>query len=87
MAVVAGPGQPHLGVEVRTIEVDQTTMVVDDLGELLDARLEDTVGGGVGDHGAGEILGMLVCPRPEIVHIDVAQLVGLHHHNLHPGHD
>jgi len=35
--------QAELGVEVRSVEVDLTTGSVDDVRDLLDPRLEDTV--------------------------------------------
>ena len=49
-ANIAGPTEPHLGVQVRAIHIDLPTVRMDDLTDAADLRLEDTVGRGVGQH-------------------------------------
>ena len=57
-----------------------------DVAQLPDLGLEDAVGGGVGDHDGGEVVPVLLGLRPQVVQIDVAVVVALHHHDFHAGH-
>ena len=52
---MAGPGEAHHGVEVGAVQVDLPP-AVHDVAETGDARLENAVGGRIGDHQAGEPL-------------------------------
>ena len=54
-AEVAGPGHAHEGVHVGAVHVEQGVDAVEDVGDLLDAVLEDADGVRVGDHGAGDL--------------------------------
>src|SRR6202051_4493084 len=58
-AELARVDEADLGVEVGSVEVDLATGGVDDLADLADLLFEDAVGGGVGDHDAGEDVGVL----------------------------
>ena len=57
-AVVAGAAEADLGVHVGAVQVDLAAVLVDQVADLGDGALEDAVGAGVGDHDAGQGLGM-----------------------------
>lgn len=43
--------ETNLGIQIRSVEVDLTTILMDDIARLLDAVLKHTVGGWVRDLG------------------------------------
>ena len=49
-AVVAGPRQPDLRVQIGAIEIDLATMAMHDVADLADVLLEHAMGRGIGDH-------------------------------------
>ena len=53
-AHVAGPGDPHDGVQVRAVVVERRAGVVDDARDLLDVRVEEPERVRVGEHQAGD---------------------------------
>src|SRR6202035_4537743 len=55
-AVIAGPRQPYLRVQIGAVEIDLSAMAVDDVADLADMLLEHAVGRGIGDHDGGEIV-------------------------------
>ncbi len=85
-AELAGLGQADQGVEVGPVEVHLTAVLVHDLADLGDGLLEDAVGRRVRDHQRAETLRVLLGLGPQIVHVDVAVLVGGHDDDLHPRH-
>ena len=42
------------GIEVGTIHINLAARLVNFFAKISDSRLEDTVGGGIGDHGGGD---------------------------------
>ena len=71
-AVIAGPRQADLRVQVGAVEIDLSAMAVHDVADLADVLLEHAVRRGIGDHDGGEVLRMLLRLGAEIVDIDVA---------------
>jgi hypothetical protein len=78
----AGRRAAEQRVEVRAVEVHLPAVLVDDLADLADVRLEHAVGRRVGDHDRREIAGVRGGLRGEIVEVDVARVVGGDHHDL-----
>ncbi len=73
-------------VHVGAVDVDTPAVPVHELAQLLDARLEHAVGRRVGDHDARQVLGVLRAFQRQVVEIDVAHRVALHHDDFQPGH-
>jgi len=86
-ADVAGPAQAHLRVHIGAIHVDLAAVLMDDLADPFDRRFEHAVRRRIGHHQRSERGGVLFRLGLEIRDVDVAVLVGLHHHDLHTGHD
>ncbi len=85
-AELAGVDEADLGVEVRAVHVDLAAVGVDDLADLADLFFEDAVGGGVGDHDAGEDVRVLGGLFAEVFDVDVALLVAADADDFHGGH-
>ena len=85
-AELSGQAQPEQGVEVGAVHVDLAAGGVDHLANLDDGFLEHAVGGGVGDHQRGQIVGVGLGFRAQVGEVDVAVLVAGHHLHGHPGH-
>src|SRR3954467_8050575 len=68
-AVIAGPAQADLRVEVGAVEIDLAAMAMHDVADLADVLLEHAVGRGIGDHDSGEVVGMLLGLGAEIVDV------------------
>mmetsp|Transcript_126480 Transcript_126480/g.219147 ORF Transcript_126480/g.219147 Transcript_126480/m.219147 type:complete len:549 (+) Transcript_126480:1398-3044(+) len=85
-AHVPGAAQTDLRVHVGPIQVHLPPVVVDKLGDLLDGRLEHPMGGGVGDHDGGQVVGVLLRLRLQVDHVDVPLGVTLDDDDLHLGH-
>src|SRR6185503_2391588 len=49
-AVIAGPGQPDLRIQVGAVEIDLSAMAMDDVADLANLLLEHAMGRGIGDH-------------------------------------
>ena len=80
-------GETDHGVEVGAVEVDLPAELVDQVADLDDPGFEDAMGRRVGDHQRRQgvlVVGDLLL---EVVEVDVAGRVALHHRHLHPGHD
>ena len=71
-AVIAGPRQPDLRVQVGAVEIDLAAMAVHDVADIADVLLEHAVRRGIGDHHGGEVFRMLLRLGAEIVDVDVA---------------
>ncbi len=85
-AELAGVDYADLGVEVGTVEVDLAAVGVDDLADLANLFFEDAVGGGIGDHDAGEDICVLGGLFAEVFYVDVAVLVAADADYFHAGH-
>ena len=85
-AELARLGQAHERVQVRTVEVHLTSTLVHDRAHVADVALVHTVGRGIRDHQHREVGGVLVRLRLEVVEVDVAVVVALHHDDVHARH-
>ncbi len=70
--LAAGAAEADLGVHVGAVHVDLAAVGVDDAADVLDGFFEDAVGGGIGDHDAGEVLAVLRGLFFEVGDVDVA---------------
>lgn len=70
-------GKTDLSVEVGTVEVDLTAVLVDDLARVLDTTLEHTKGRGVGDHERSKVVFVLLSLGLEVLEIKGAIVVNL----------
>ncbi len=82
---------PRLGVaeqrvEVRPVDVDLPTVLVDDPAQLGDPVLVRAVGRGVGDHDRGQVVAVLLALRRQVLEVDRPVLGCLHHDHAHAGH-
>ena len=81
---LARTSQPDHRVEVCPVHVDLTACGVNQFAHLADVILEHPVGGWVGDHDRGEVLGVLADLGPEIVEVYLALVpAGRNHDDLH----
>ncbi len=86
-AELARPGQADHRVEVRAVDVDLAAGVVHERADLADVVLEHAVGGRVGDHDRGQLVGVLGDLGAQVVEVDLALLAaGSHDHDAHAGH-
>ena len=76
----SGIGVAYLGVHIRTVHIDLSAVGVDTLAHLADSHLEDTMGGGIGNHTAGEHIFVLLGFLFPVGEVGVAVLVAFHHH-------
>src|SRR4051812_9484643 len=65
-AVIAGPAEADLRIEVGAVEIDLAAMAVHDVADLANVLLENAVGRGIGDHHRGEVVRMLLRLGAEI---------------------
>ncbi|KAI6753363.1 hypothetical protein HG531_005532 [Fusarium graminearum] len=76
-----------LGVHVGTVHVDETTVLVNKIADLLNLGLKDTKGGGVGNHDSSELISVLDTLGLEILNVQVTSLaVTLDGDDLHASH-
>ncbi len=80
------PGNTDHGIEVGAVHVDLPPVIVNKLADIDDGFLVDAVRRRIGDHQGGELGGVLAGLLAQVVHVDVAPLVGLHHHHTKSGH-
>ena len=85
-AVIAGPRQADLRVEIGAVEIDLAAMAMHDVADLADLLLEHAMGRGIGDHDRGERLRMRVGLGAQIVDVDIAAGVAGDHHDVHADH-
>src|ERR1043165_9888627 len=69
---VSGSAKSDLSVHVRPVHVDLAPIAVDNVANLPDRFLENSVGGRIRDHQRGQLVRMLFRPCCEISNIDVA---------------
>ena len=82
-ANLARSHQPNERIEIRSVHIDLTAMLMHDFAEFANAFFEDAVGARIGDHARCQILRMLVCLRAQICEINIALIVALDRHNIH----
>ena len=63
-----------------------TTVVMDQLADVCNGGLKDPVGGWIGDHEGGQVLGVSHGLGLEVVEVDAAVLGHLHWDYSHAGH-
>ena len=73
-------------VEVRTVDVDLAAVLVHDAAQLGDRLLVGAVGRGVGDHDRGQVVGVLLALRPQVVQVDRAVVTRSDDHDPHARH-
>ena len=85
MSKPMSPGRemPMTALSVRAVVVERAARLVDDLGDLLDLRVEDPQRVGVGEHQAGGVVAGL---RPQVVEVDAAVGVRRDLDDLQAGH-
>ncbi len=86
-AVVTGPTQSHLRVQIGTVQVDLPSVLVDDVAHRPDLRLEHAVGRRIRDHDCREPIGVGFGLLLQVGHIDVALVVAAYDDDLHARHD
>src|SRR6478609_41444 len=84
---LAGPRESDQRVQVRAVDVDLAAVVVHERAHVADGLFVNAVGGRVGDHQRGEVVGVLLDLHFEIGEVDVASLVAGHDHDAKAGHD
>jgi hypothetical protein len=76
----------HEGVHVGAVDVHAAAVMVHDLAEPLDLRLEHAVRARVSDHHGRQPIGILAALGFELGEIDVAVGIAAGDHDLHPHH-
>ncbi|MCY1378787.1 hypothetical protein D9M69_664500 [compost metagenome] len=85
-ANIARTSETNERIEVCTVEIDLTTIVVDDFAESLDAFFEHAVGGRIGNHEGRKIVAMLLSLGFQIINVDIAVRTAIDDHNAHASH-
>src|SRR5580704_13096402 len=57
-AVIAGPRQSDLRIQIRTVEIDLPTMAMHDVADFADVLFEYAMGRGIGDHHGRKVFRM-----------------------------
>ncbi len=78
--------QPDLRVHVGAVHVHLSAVVMDDGADVLNALLENPVGGRIGDHQRREPTVVLCGFRAQILDVDASLFRAGHDHHAHPGH-
>mmetsp|Transcript_74236 Transcript_74236/g.215090 ORF Transcript_74236/g.215090 Transcript_74236/m.215090 type:complete len:685 (-) Transcript_74236:933-2987(-) len=82
----AGGGEAELGVHVGAVHVHLSTVVVDDLADLLDVVLEEGARRGVGNHERRQAVLVSLAERAELAHVHAPGVVDpLDFHVAHRG--
>ena len=84
--VVSRSAETNLGVHVGTVQVDLATSIVHQLAQRGDAGLEHAVGGGVGDHDAGQSVLVSLNLGLDVLHVHCPVSGGLDGDHLHARH-
>ena len=69
---ISGAAETNLRIHIRTVHVNLTTSSVDEIANIADAFLENTVSRGIGDHDGSEIVAVEVGLGAEVGEINVA---------------
>ena len=83
---ISGIGEADLCVHIRTVHIDLTAGIVNSIYDITDARLEDTVSRGVGDHHTAQLRAVLLGLLYQVVNVDITLRVARNGHDLHTGH-
>ena len=75
-----------LSIEVGAIEIDLSSVGMDQIADAANARLKHTMGGWVGHHESRKPVGMVGHPGDEILLINVAVRIASHWNNPKPSH-
>ena len=75
--------QPYEGVQVGPVQVHLPASFVHDAADLRNTLLEHAVGGRIRDHQRGETAGEPVGLGAQVVQVDVAVIIAVHHHHAH----
>ena len=75
------------GVEVGAIEIDLAASLVDLFAKVTNASFENTVGGGIGDHGRGDAGAVFLNLGVEVGEVDVAGGIAGHGDDAEAGED
>ena len=75
--------QTHQRVEVGAVQIDLAPPFVDHAADVGDGFLEHAVGGRIGDHQRAETVAGPVRLGAQVVQVDVALVVAVHHHHGH----
>ena len=81
-ADIAGPAEADLGIHVRAVHVNLSTVAVDDVADVFDSRFEHAVRAGVCDHDGGEIFRVLSGLFLQVGDVDVAVIVARNGHHF-----
>ena len=79
--------QAQLSVHIGTVEVDLTTIGVDEVVDLFNSRLKNSMCARVGDHSAGNLALILFTLGSNGFDIYVARAIARNGHDLQPTHD
>ena len=84
---IAGTAEAKLGIEICAVQIHLAAAGVDNLANLLDRFLENSVGRGIGDHQGGQF--GFVCFRfgAQIGNVNIALLIAGNRHYAKTGHD
>jgi hypothetical protein len=83
----SGGAKSNLGVHVGSVHVNLSSELVDNLTSLLHLGLENSVGGGVGNHNRGKLVLVLLGLELEVGHVKISGLgVALDSDNAHSAH-
>ena len=85
-AIVAGACQSHLRIEVSTVHVNLSAVVMNEVANRPYRGLEHPMRRGIGDHDRGEPVGVLLGLGAKIGQIHVAVRIAADRHDLHAGH-
>lgn len=83
---IAGAAETDLRIHIRAVHVNLTASGVDEIANITDAFLENTVRRGIGDHHGSELVAVEVGLRAEVGEINIAVGVTGHGDNLHSDH-
>ena len=79
--------QANLSIHVGAVHVDLPAVFVDNLADLLDLGLKDSIRAGVGNHHCAKLGGMLLALLSQIDQIQITRLcVALYGDHPHTGH-
>ena len=79
--------ETNLSVQIGTIQIHLTAVVVDDLASILDTGLEDAEGRGVGDHESGKVILVLLRLLLQVFQVEATVVESLDRDDLQAGHD
>mmetsp|Transcript_11444 Transcript_11444/g.22872 ORF Transcript_11444/g.22872 Transcript_11444/m.22872 type:complete len:234 (-) Transcript_11444:1785-2486(-) len=79
--------QSYLGIHVGTIHVDLTTILMDNVADLIDSIFIYTMCRWICNHEGCQVVLVLFCLLTHFANVDISLLVNSNWHNLHSSHD